>query len=83
MKDEEHEFFVGFWLPEHQALFDELKAEILTKPVLAWPNPKCCFYVKTDWAKFAMAAVLLQADPDEEQAADLKQIEAAGGPCFF
>ena len=34
-KDEEHEIFAGFWLPEHQALFDELKAEIMTKPVLA------------------------------------------------
>jgi hypothetical protein len=34
--------------PEHRELFEELKREILAKPVLARPDPDRRFFVKTD-----------------------------------
>jgi hypothetical protein len=37
-REEEAEFFAGFWLPEHEELFEQLKRDILSKPVLARPD---------------------------------------------
>jgi hypothetical protein len=79
----EKEWFKGFWLPSHEKLFEEVKADILAKPVLLRPNYERRFYVKTDWSRLAMGAVLLQADPDDQRAALIKQIEREGGPCCF
>ena len=82
-EEEEQQAFESFWTEEHQVLLKELKEDVLSAPVLVRPNFGRRFYVKTDWAKFAMAAVLLQANPDNECAAELEHIKAAGGPCFF
>ena len=80
---EEQDFFLGFWQKEHDTLFEELKNDILSKPVLQRPNPYRRFYIKTDWSKWSKAAVLLQADPNDEKANLAEEIEHQGGPCFF
>ena len=64
----ERSFFKEFWLPEHQQLLEELKKELLSGLLLARPNPNRRFYVKTDWSRLAMGAVLLQAKNDDDSA---------------
>ena len=78
----ERSFFKGFWLPEHQQLLDELKKELLSGLLLARPNHNRRFYVKTDWSKMAMGAILLQARDDDDSVL-AEKLEAQGGPCFF
>ena len=80
---DERDFFKGFWLPEHQTLLDELKKELISGLlVMARPNPNRRFYVKTDWSRLAMGAVLMQArDDDKSELAE--SLEAQGGPCLF
>ena len=78
----ERSFFKGFWLPEHQQLLDELKKELLSGLILARPNPDRRFYVKTDWSRLAMGAVLLQTKSDEDSTL-AEELEKQGGPCFF
>jgi hypothetical protein len=34
----EKEWFQGFWLPSHTKLFEEIKSDVLSAPVLARPN---------------------------------------------
>ena len=80
---QETELMKTLWLPEHQALFEQLKSEILAKPVLARPDSNRRFYIKTDWCSNGMAAALLQADPDDLDALDAEAVESIGGPCFF
>jgi hypothetical protein len=82
-RNQDTEGFAGFWLPEHRDLFEQLKSEILSKPVLARPDPNRRFYVKTDWCCDGMAAALLQADPDDNEALIAESAESLGGPCFF
>ena len=78
----ERSFFKGFWLPEHQQLLDDLKKELLSGLLLARPNHNRRFYVKTDWSKMAMGAILLQAQDDDDSLL-AEKLEAQGGPCFF
>ena len=78
----ERSFFKGFWLPEHQQLLDDLKKELLSGLLLARPNHNRRFYVKTDWSKMAMGAILLQAQDDDDSIL-AEKLEAQGGPCFF
>ncbi len=80
---QETELMKTLWLPEHQALFEQLQNEILAKPVLARPESNRRFYIKTDWCSNGMAAALLQADPDDLEALDAEAVESIGGPCFF
>ena len=80
---QETELMKTLWLPEHQALFEQLNSEILAKPVLARPDSNRRFYIKTDWCSNGMAAALLQADPDDLEALDAEAVETIGGPCFF
>jgi hypothetical protein len=79
---EESSFFSGFWLPEHDKLLEELKADILSKPTLARPDPHRRFYLKTDWSCEAMGAVLCQA-PDDENSKMLESKENEGEACAF
>ena len=48
--------------------------------MLAQPNPARRFYLKTDWSKDGMGAVLLQAD-DSEEARAAEEREVQGGKC--
>ena len=79
---EEADAMAVLWTQEHANLLDELKSDILSKPVLARPNFDRRFYVKTDWSKDAMGAVLTQGD-DDPVSLEAEGAETVGGPCFF
>ena len=59
---EELEAMSELWGEDEEALLEELKAAIVAGLVLARPDPKHCFYLKTDWSCKGMGAVLLQAE---------------------
>ena len=80
---EEGKLFAGFWLPEHQAILEELKNKILTEPVLQQPDPSQQFCDKSDWSNQGMGAMLLQADPSHLSAIKAKDLKNEGGLCFF
>ena len=61
----------------------ELLEELMTRPVLARPDYTRRFYLKTEWCRLGMAAVLLQADPADSTATEAEAQETAGGPCRF
>eukprot|EP00957_Ditylum_brightwellii_P066131 5018059-Ditylum_brightwellii.AAC.1 len=50
--------------------------------MLARPDPTQRFYLKTDWSKEGMGAVLLQAD-DSPDARAAEEEEQKGGKCEF
>eukprot|EP00957_Ditylum_brightwellii_P001811 139232-Ditylum_brightwellii.AAC.1 len=50
--------------------------------MLARPDPARRFYLKTDWSKEGMGAVLLQAD-DSAEARAAEEEEKKGGKCEF
>ena len=79
---EEMNLFQGFWLDEHDDVLHKLKSLILSSPILARPDPDRRFYLKTDWSRYAMAAVLCQADEDD-LSRNLEELENQGGPCMF
>ena len=70
------------WGEDEEALLEELKATIVAGPVLAWPDPKCQFYLKMDWSCKGMGAVLLQAK-DTPEAKTWEQQEVNGEKCTF
>ena len=43
-----------------------LEYQILSRPTLSMPYPYRRFYIKIDWSKNGMGAVLMQADVSEE-----------------
>ena len=71
------------WTPADNTNMCELLEELMTRPVLARPDYTRRFYLKTDWCRLGMAAVLLQADPDDKAATEAEQQETGGGPCKF
>ena len=47
---------------------ERLKKDILSGPNLVIPDPSIRLYIKTDWSKYVMGDVILQADIlDEKQ----------------
>jgi hypothetical protein len=78
----EREEMTRLWDDEHEKVLSELKRDILAGPVLARPDPNRRFYLKSDWSKEKMGAVLLQADSSPQaKAAEAKELE--GGRCEF
>ena len=72
------------WNDEDQTLLIELLDELITRPTLARPDYTRRFYLKTDWCRLGMAAVLLQADPDNQKAEQSENQEAnKEGQCEF
>ena len=64
----------------NEELLEKLKSEITTGPVLKRPNHNRRFFLKTDWSKDGMGAVLLQAEVTEEaEAGGGSQAAAAAG----
>ena len=70
------------WNPEDQRLMERLNKDILSGPTLARPDPSRRFYIKIDWSKDKMGAVLLQADVSKEAIKPEAQ-EKDGGKCEF
>ena len=56
----------NLWNPENQGLLEQFKKDILSVPNLEKLDPYRSFYIKTDWFKDGMGAVLLQVDVSEE-----------------
>ena len=72
------------WVQEDQQLLNKLLDELITRPTLARPDYTRRFYLKTDWCRLGMAAVLLQADPDDDEAKQNELQEAnKTKPCNF
>lgn len=46
--------------------FELLKSALLTQPTLRHPNFDLPFYVKPDWSKLGMGALLTQIDHDTD-----------------
>jgi hypothetical protein len=80
--EEEATLLRTLWTQNDQLLFETLKGEITTGPVLKRPDPNRRFYLKTDWSAHAQGAVLLQAGcTDEEEAAVQREIH--GEKCEY
>jgi hypothetical protein len=80
---EERELVAALWEPQDLNLLDQLKEEVINGLVLARPDYNRRFYLKTDWSKHGMAAVLCQADPNCPESVAAEQAEGAGSPCLF
>ena len=52
----------NLWNPENQGLLEQFKKDILSVPNLEKLDPYRSFYIKTDWFKDGMGAVLLQVE---------------------
>ena len=63
-------------------LKDTYTKYILPGPTLAIPDPPQKFYINTDWFKYGMGEVLLQADYSVE-AGNQESQEKDGGKCEF
>ena len=70
------------WTQEDNETLSMSKDIILSSPILQRPNPDKRYYLKTDWCKAGMAAVLLQCD-DSPEALAAMQREDQGSPCEF
>jgi hypothetical protein len=70
------------WTPEYEALLVCLKEEILEGPLLARVDSSKRFYLKTDWSKDGMGAVLLQAE-DTPVSIAAERTEDDGGMFTF
>ena len=73
----------NIWTEDDTEMMKTLIDELVARPVLARPNYTRRFYLKTDWCRLGMAAVLLQADPTDTEATKAEQAEQNGGPCVF
>lgn len=72
------------WSQEDKQLPNELLDELITRLTLARPDYAGRFYLKMDWCRLGMAGVLLQADPDSEEARHSEAQEAMKTePCSF
>ena len=76
--EEEHRILTQLWQPSDTVLLEDLKQELIDGPILKRPDFKRRFYLKTDWSRKAMCAVVLQADCTEEaEAAQRKELEGS------
>ena len=82
-KEEERRILQEAWSESDDKLLSELKAAILSQPILRRPDSTLRFYLKTDWSKDAMGAALLQ--PAREQAAAIEAMvhEIETKKCVF
>ena len=72
------------WSEQDTNLLNELLDELTFRPTLARPDYTRRFYLKTDWCRLGMAAVLLQADPDSSEATQAEKDETERTkPCSF
>lgn len=71
------------WTEDDTKTMNELLDELTSRPVLARPDYTRRFYLKTDWCRLGMAAVLLQADPEDPIAMEAEREETQGKACSF
>ena len=78
----EHQQMTELWTTQHDEILAQLKKDVIAGPILARSDPSRHFYLKTDWSKDKMGAVLLLAD-DSPTASTAEDRERAGGKCDF
>jgi hypothetical protein len=70
------------WNDEHKKLFNALRSEASSSPMLARPSDEERLYLRTDWSSLGRGAVLAQ--PSENPATiEAMNREIAGGKCEF
>lgn len=77
------EYMLSVWKQDAQDLLEGMKQELFSNSTLERPDWDRRFYLKTDWSKFAIGAVLCQDNPEDEVAFKAKQIGTVGSPCLF
>jgi hypothetical protein len=66
------------WTPDLILLFDKLKHDIVSSPLLArYDSGKPCF-LKTDWSVNAFGFILMQPDDAHESLAALDHLQQTG-----
>ena len=81
-----------YWTHECQQAFEEVKAALISPPVLRRADPALPYILQTDWSPTAIGAILAQEDADGEEhpiayaSKSLKDLErkysATEGECF-
>ena len=82
-KEVQREFFKNKWTIEDHTLLCEIVEELKAGPFRKRPDHNRRFYLKTDFSSRGMGGVLLQADPESEDALRAEQLETKGGPSVF
>ena len=66
------------WTPPLRRIFEDLKSDITSSPVMArYDSTKPCF-LKTDWSSRAMSFILMQPEDTEASAIALKLLQSTG-----
>jgi hypothetical protein len=81
-KEEEASLLKEQWNNKHSNLFDALRREASSGPMLARPSNKKRFYLRTDWSSLGRGAMLVQPS-DDSKAIDAMDQEIDGGKCEF
>ena len=77
------EYLEKVWTDADQELLREFGAEIMSKPIRKRPDFNRRMYLKTDWSKNFMGAVLTQPEATSDVARKAEEEEIRGGPCVF
>jgi hypothetical protein len=78
--EEEASLLEQEWIDEHKKLFNALRLEASSSPMLARPSDEKRFYLRTDWSSLGRGAVLAQPS-DDPAAIEAMNREIAGGKC--
>ena len=78
---EEQELMTACWKESDSKLLAELKADVLSGPVLARPDPDRM--LKTDWSSSALGLVLVQPDPEHPLTPEFERIFFKEQCCKF
>jgi hypothetical protein len=75
-------FLPGQFNRVHQDLYDDIKKQLLSAPILQRADIKKRFYLKSDFSSLGLGFALCQPD-DSTAAISAMKREDAGGPCEF
>jgi hypothetical protein len=81
-EEEESSLLHNEWNDEHSQLFDALRKEASSSPMLARPSDEKRFYLRTDWSSLGRGAMLTQPSDDPEAIKAMDR-EIMGGACEF
>jgi hypothetical protein len=81
-KEEEDNPLEQEWNKEHKRLFNALRTEASSSPMLARPSNEKRFYLRLDWSSLGRGAMLAQPS-NNPVAIEAMDQEIAGGKCEF
>ena len=70
------------WSPDLISLFEELKRDVTSSPILTRFNPSQPVFLKTDWSAEGMGWILMQPAQDEDSQAAVDTLRQKGD-CLF